>query len=82
MPSTRRILAEPSQVILNGAAPRLGKLVEIGTIYTTVAGLLNILAIYDAYEGPALLDEDEEEAARQSSPGLDRRGELKPEGST
>jgi hypothetical protein len=49
-------MAEPSQNVLNGLHPRLGKLVEIGTIYTTVAGLLNILAIYDAFEGPAFVD--------------------------
>ena len=46
-------MAEPPQNVINGLHPRLGKLVEIGTIYTTVAGLLNILAIYDAFEGPA-----------------------------
>ena len=49
-------MAEPAQNVLNGLHPRLGKLVEIGTIYTTVAGLLNILAIYDAFEGPAYLE--------------------------
>ena len=49
-------MAEPSQNVLNGLQPRLSKLVEIGTIYTTVAGLLNILAIYDAFEGPAYLE--------------------------
>src|SRR5271157_2478947 len=49
-------MAEPPQNVLNGLQPRLSKLVEIGTIYTTVAGLLNILAIYDAFEGPAYLD--------------------------
>ena len=76
------ILAPPSQVVLNGLHPRLGKLVEIGTIYTTVAGLLNILAIYDAYEGPAYLEEDEEQRQRRkSSPALIAAGELKPEGS-
>lgn len=48
-------MAEPTQQVLNGLHPRLGKLVEIGKIYTTVAGLLNILAIFDAYEGPALV---------------------------
>ncbi len=53
-------MAEPPQNVINGLHPRLGKLVEIGTIYTTVAGLLNILAIYDAFEGPAYADDDEE----------------------
>ena len=32
---------------------------EIGTLYTIVAGLLNILAIYDAYAGPVLPTEEE-----------------------
>jgi hypothetical protein len=53
------LMAEPSQNVLNGMHHRLGKLVEIGTIYTTVAGLLNILAIYDAFEGPAYLEGDD-----------------------
>jgi hypothetical protein len=53
-------MVEPAQHVINGLQPRLGKLVEIGTIYTTIAGLLNVLAIYDAYEGPAYSDPDEE----------------------
>jgi hypothetical protein len=73
------VLAEPDQNILNGLHPRLGKLVEIGTIYTTVAGLLNILAIYDAYEGPAYQDEDEEAPAREPSPQPVAAGELNAE---
>src|SRR3954453_7053332 len=56
-------MAEPLQNVINGLHPRLGKLVEIGTIYTTVAGLLNVLAIYDAFEGPAYADADEEDDA-------------------
>ncbi len=47
--------AEPSQNELFGLYPKLGRLVEVGSLYTTVAGLLNILAIYDAFEGPASL---------------------------
>jgi hypothetical protein len=60
-------LAEPSQHIINGLHPRLGKWVEIGTIYTTVAGLLNILAIYDALEGPAYHEVEEPDAQSQES---------------
>jgi hypothetical protein len=60
-------MAEPSQIDLNGLHPRLGKLVEIGTIYTTVAGLLNIFAIYDAYEGPAYVEREEDAASRVTS---------------
>ena len=50
-------LAEPSQNEINGLFPRLGKFVEMGYLYTTIAGLLNILAIFDAYEGPATRNE-------------------------
>ena len=57
-------MAEPSQIELNALQNRLGKLVEIGSIYTCVAGLLNILAIYDAYEGPAFQDEPAEAETR------------------
>ena len=53
----RGFFAEPTQAVINGQYARLGKLVEISSIYTVVAGLLNILAIYDAYDGPAHQDE-------------------------
>ncbi|WZO96783.1 DUF6677 family protein [Isosphaeraceae bacterium EP7] len=56
------LFAEPTQAIINGQYARLGKLVEISSIYTVVAGLLNILAIYDAYAGPA--HQDDPAAAR------------------
>src|SRR5436305_649758 len=68
-------MAESDQYTLNSLQTRLGKLVEIGTIYTTVAGLLNILAIYDAYEGPAYQDYEEESASRSTAPAL-ATGEL------
>jgi TM2 domain-containing membrane protein YozV len=58
-PTLWGFMAEPSQNVINGLYPRLGKFVEIGTLYTTVAGLLNILAMYDAFEGPAHLNEDQ-----------------------
>lgn len=56
-------MAEPPKVDLNGLHPRLGKLVEVGSVYTTVAGLLNIFAIYDAYDGPAHVEEPRARAA-------------------
>jgi hypothetical protein len=57
------LMAEPDPNVLNGLHPRLGKLVEIGSMYTAVAGLLNVLAIYDAYEGPAFLETGDPEAS-------------------
>lgn len=38
---------------------RLHRYFELGTIFTMVAGLLNILVIFDAYSGPALLGREE-----------------------
>lgn len=57
------ILDNPGRIAVNALHPKLGKLVEVGWVYTVVAGLLNILAIYDAREGPAHLADDEESAA-------------------
>ena len=34
---------------------------EIGTLYTVVAGLLNLLAVYDAFAGPAYPQEEEDD---------------------
>ncbi len=33
---------------------------EIGTLYTVIAGLLNVLAIYDAYAGPVIASPEDE----------------------
>jgi hypothetical protein len=32
---------------------------ELGTLYTMVAGLLNVLVIYDAYAGPVFLTREQ-----------------------
>jgi hypothetical protein len=71
------LMAPPDQNVLNGLHPRLGKLVEVGTIYTTVAGLLNVLAIYDAYEGPAYDVGGDDQTPAPVDPGL---GALQAEG--
>lgn len=59
-------LAEPPLAELNALHARLGKVVEVGWVYTVIAGLLNVLAIFDALEGPALAEEDAAEAAAAS----------------
>lgn len=48
---------------INALHQKYGGLKEIGDIYTTVAGLLNILVIYDAFEGPAHQEPPEEAPA-------------------
>lgn len=54
---------------VNALHQKYGGLKEIGDIYTTMAGLLNILAIYDAYEGPAFRDEPEPDPAAPTGAG-------------
>jgi hypothetical protein len=63
-------LAEPPINELNAMHHQLSKAAEIGWVYTVIAGLLNVLAIFDAYEGPAFGEEDEPEAA-PAAPRLD-----------
>ena len=45
---------------------RLGAFFEIGTLYTMLAGMLNLLVIYDAWAGP--LGPSEEERKRRPAP--------------
>jgi hypothetical protein len=49
---------------------RLGRWFEIGTLYTMLAGMLNVLVIYDALAGPLGVptDEDRKKAAGASRP--------------
>lgn len=60
-PLVADILAPPRQPVEPRRADHLaswhqtlGADFELGTLYTMIAGLLNVLAIYDAYAGPLL----------------------------
>lgn len=53
----------------------LGEYFEIGTVFTVIAGLLNILAIYDAYGGPLVIAPPEEQKKRDKS--ADKSSEAK-----
>jgi len=46
----------------------LGDLFELGTVFTVIAGLLNILAIYDAYGGPLVIPPPESKKKDDKSP--------------
>ncbi|MFM1904023.1 MAG: hypothetical protein RLZZ440_1923, partial [Planctomycetota bacterium] len=48
---------------------RLGRFYDIGTLYTTFAGLLNLLVIYDAWAGPMRPAQDEDEEKNRSAGG-------------
>jgi hypothetical protein len=46
----------------------LGEYFEIGTVFTLIAGLLNILAIFDAYGGPLVLPTEESKKKPDDKP--------------
>ena len=46
---------------------------ELGTLFTMVAGLLNILAIYDAFAGPVFSKPEEKNDDKQRGPPDDER---------
>ncbi len=47
---------------------RLGQFFDIGTLYTMLAGMLNLLVIYDAWAGPLGPSEDERRRAAPPPP--------------
>lgn len=60
------IMAPPEQPVLLEHEDELGRWheslasnFELGTLYTMIAGLLNVLVIYDAYAGPFLPPDEE-----------------------
>jgi hypothetical protein len=52
-------MAPPGPNELNEWNRQLPHRFELGTVYTMIAGLLNILAIYDAWGGPVASEEEE-----------------------
>lgn len=52
---------------------------EMGTLYTMVAGLLNILAIYDAYAGPLIIAHDGKRRKDEKANGDKRTGDHRPD---
>ena len=60
------IVAAPDQHdMLSFWNEKYGFRFEVGTLYTMIAGLLNVLAIYDAFAGPMLALPDGKKAGRQ-----------------
>ena len=41
---------------------------ELGTLYTMIAGLLNVLVVYDALAGPFFVAEDKQPAGQEKPP--------------
>ena len=55
------IMAPPANMAtLNDWYRTLNAYFDLGTVYTTIAGLLNVLVIYDAWGGPSMFEAEEE----------------------
>jgi len=50
---------------INTLNKRLNRFWEFGTVYTVIAGLLNILAIYDAWGGPVFAEPSEQQQQQE-----------------
>jgi hypothetical protein len=59
----------PSQEALNALNTSSGKLLDLGWVYTVIAGVLNIMVLYDALAGPAFpaREKEEEEKPREAA---------------
>lgn len=70
-PAERAARLRARRFTLHELSLELGRYFELGTVYTTVAGLLNILAIYDAWGGPVMPEtaKKEDEDQPEQSPG-------------
>jgi hypothetical protein len=57
-PPTVAGMGTPERPTLNDLHYTFNRRFELGTLFTMIAGLLNILAVYDAWGGPSLADEE------------------------
>jgi hypothetical protein len=63
------VMAPPVNIAeLNDWYKTLNSYFELGTVYASIAGLLNVLAIYDAWGGPVQLEETESEKRKKEQP--------------
>jgi hypothetical protein len=69
-----RFEAPPGDPQLKMAHRQLGKFYELAAVFTWIAGLLNILAIWDAIEGPAYGYGDETEEGDRQKPDRAKDG--------
>lgn len=61
-----------NEITLDMLNKKLARFFELGTVYTMVAGLLNVLAIYDAWGGPVFVVEEDEEEKKEDDEAEDR----------
>jgi hypothetical protein len=65
----------PDEAELNRLQREGDKTWDLGWVYTVIAGVLNILVIYDAFAGPAFVDAEETHGTRKESASAGTRQE-------
>ena len=69
------IMAPPAdKAQLDDLWKSLSRRMELGTVYTMIAGLLNVLAIYDAFAGPVRLEPPEPKKRKEDESDEDSSG--------
>jgi hypothetical protein len=53
----------------------LSRQLELGVVYTMIAGLLNVLAVYDAFAGPVRMEHEEPPKGRKDDEPAEQAGD-------
>ena len=69
----------PDRAELNQLYHTLNRRFELGTLFTAIAGLLNLLVIYDVLAGPAYGDRPPPPEAKRNAPGAGKEPEQEKE---
>jgi hypothetical protein len=68
-PVSAHMGANANQPTMHELNLELDRYFELGTVYTMIAGLLNVLAIYDAWGGPVFIEVGRKEENEEEKPG-------------
>ena len=68
-PVLGRYMQAPPEIEINALQRSVDKRFDLGWVYTVIAGVLNLLVIYDALAGPVIKDEDEAALVPTPAPG-------------
>jgi hypothetical protein len=69
LPVIGRYMQTPPERELNDLQRDGNKRWDLGWVYTLIAGVLNVLVVYDALAGPAVRDEDQPDGEKEGGPG-------------
>jgi len=68
LPVLGRLMQAPPEIEINALQRSGDKRFDLGWVYTVIAGVLNLLVIYDALSGPVLKDDEDKAPAEVPTP--------------